>query len=533
MRLKIFGLIVSCLVAAPAQAEWLEASSDHFVVVADDSERDIRDFTEKLERYDAAMSKLFGRSGAKPSPSNRVTIYVVKSDSAVRKLLGTGSSRVAGFYVPRAGGSVAFVPRIESRSNEPDPSMLILMHEYAHHFLISASQFPAPLWMSEGGAEFFASAEYKKDGGMTLGRPANHRGYELYNDMGLTAEKVLTAVENDGKDDAFGAFYGKSWLLYHYLTFSEERRGQMSAYAKALATGRSLREAAVGAFGDLDALEQDLNRYLKQRRMRVIDISGEVLETGPIAVRALTDGEEEMIPVKLRSKRGVDREAALKLVADAREVAERYPGDPAVLAALAEAEFDAGFNDRAIAAADAALAIDPKRVNAYVQKGFAMFDEAEDADDRGAAYSEAVKPFVALNRIENDHPLPLIYFYRSFVERGAKPSELAIQGLSYAAQLAPFDLDLRFNLAMQELRDGNGDMARYNLIPVAYNPHGGSFADNARAYLDRLNAGEKPESIARGMGGIAIPTNAGALISVDPSDGETETGDSGSGSISE
>jgi tetratricopeptide (TPR) repeat protein len=166
----------------------------------------------------------------------------------------------------------------------------------------------------------------------------------------------------------------------------------------------------------------------------------------------------------------------------------------AVLTALAEAEYDAGNDAEAIAAADAALALDPAQVNAYVQKGYALFRRAAAAgeDERTAAYRAAIAPFVALNKIENDHPLPLVYFYRSFAERGAEPPDLAVHGLERAAELAPFDLGLRLNLAAQQIEAGNLDAARSNLVPVAYHPHGGGLAGPARQVIERIDAGGEP-----------------------------------------
>ena len=61
------------------------------------------------------------------------------------------------------------------------------------------------------------------------------------------------------------AFYGKSWLLYHYLTFTPSRAGQLQAYMKAMAAGKTSREAAEASFGDLDQLQKDIARYLKQK----------------------------------------------------------------------------------------------------------------------------------------------------------------------------------------------------------------------------------------------------------------------------
>src|SRR5687768_1437546 len=99
--------LAALLAADAARADWLEASSPHFVVYADDSERDIRRFSEQLERYHDAMTVVTGQTLPPPSPSNRVTVFVVKSEREIQRL--AGSRVIAGFYIPRAGGSVAFV----------------------------------------------------------------------------------------------------------------------------------------------------------------------------------------------------------------------------------------------------------------------------------------------------------------------------------------------------------------------------------------------------------------------------------------
>src|SRR5687767_6073470 len=130
--------LAALLVAGTARAEWLEASSAHFVVYAGDSERDIRKFSEQLERFHEAMEVLTGLEVPAPSPSNRVTVFTVKSQREIERLVG--QRNVGGFYIPRAGGSVAFVPRVEVRNGQPDISMTILLHEYAHHFLLSNSR---------------------------------------------------------------------------------------------------------------------------------------------------------------------------------------------------------------------------------------------------------------------------------------------------------------------------------------------------------------------------------------------------------
>lgn len=475
-----------------ATAEWFEAASAHFVIYADDRERDVEAFAGQLERFHAAVAYVTGVKSPPPSPSNRVTVYVVDSRRDVRNLYGGDNRYVAGFYRPAPGNTRAFVPPVGRGTTELPFSMIVLLHEYTHHFMLTGSRAPMPRWYSEGAAEFFASAGFRADGGVELGLPARHRGPELFLAADVTATDLLDpAAYAARKRKGFDAFYGKSWLLFHYLTFSKERQGQLARYTTRLGQGATSREAAVEVFGDLAVLEKELDSYVRSRSLPFLPLEPSLLEPGPIRLRKLRPGEAEMMPVRIRSQAGVSREQALALLPEARKVAARFPDDPMVLAALAEAEHDAGNNAEAIAAADAALARDPAHVDAFVMKGRALFSLAGQDADPVAAYSRARAPFLALNKLENDHPVPLLYYYYSFVRAGQPATDNAFAGLERAVDFAPFSPDLRMTLATEQIQRGNLAEARRNLEPVAYNPHAGKVGEAAQRVLDRM-AGPEP-----------------------------------------
>ena len=495
--------VLLLLVSATAHAEWMEASSDHFVIYGKTGERNLRRFAEQLERFDAAMSVVTGTPRSKPSRSARVTVYMVGGEHELRALYaqdGRPSRYVAGFYSPRIEGPAAFVPDvIAARGEQLELSMVVLLHEYAHHFNAVNSGFPPPRWLSEGSAEFFASARFDAYGAVQIGRAADHRGPELFEGLDVTATDLLDPEHyqkrrGDGK--RYDAYYGRAWLLFHYLTFEPSRKGQLAAYVKALASGKPLREAAESVFGDLVKLDKEMDTYLRRRSFMALTIKGESLPIGDIAVRPLRPGEAAAMPVVIRSKRGVGSETtAAKILADARAVASRFPDDPAVLAALAEAEHDAGNDDAAVVAADAALALEPGNVNAHIQKGYSLFRKAERSRDE-TAMRAARRAFVALNRIENDHPVPLVYFYRSFGALGVPPTANAVQGLEQAAGLAPYAHEIRMNLAYRYLAEGKLKEARTTLLPVAYNPHGGKTAERLRAVVEQLGQAQPGDASA-------------------------------------
>jgi len=481
------SVVLFLLVSGDALAEWNEASSDHFVIYADESEKEIRKYSERLESFHSAMSVVLPSKDTKPSPSNRVTVYVVRSDRMVRKLYGSGGSDsryMQGFYLPRAGGSLAIIPPIDiSSGGTPSESERVLMHEYAHHFMFENASYLVPRWYGEGFAEFFSTAKFEPDGAVGLGLPAQHRAYDLFEAKDVSIEQLLDSkLYETRKWRSYDSFYGRSWLLFHYLFTDADRRDQIIDYLKRLNRGEAELPAAAAAFGDLQALDKTLDHYVKQRQWTYFKVPAGKLSLGQITVRKLSTGEAEIMPVRIRSKRGVGEKSAPEVVADAREVAAEYPDDPAVQAALAEAEFDAGNDDAAIVAADKALAAAPTNMTALIQKGYALARIARKAKTEDA-WKAARRHFVAVNKIENDNPIPLIYFYLSFVQQDKEPPKTALDGLEWALELAPYDASLRMMVANQEMKEKRFADAVRTISPLAYNPH--LKADNPA--IDLLN----------------------------------------------
>jgi tetratricopeptide (TPR) repeat protein len=496
-RVLMLMLAVAALVAvaAPTHADWVEASSDHFVIYGDQDEAAARRFAERLERFHDAMAYVYKKAQSKPGPSNRVTIFVVSSSAKVRQILGTKDRFLGGIYIPRAGASVALVPTIKGSSY----SERTLFHEYAHHFMIGSLTARAyPRWFTEGFAEFFASVRFEKDGAVLVGTPAIDRGPELAYAREVPIRTLLAFDGGRKEGQSYDSFYGQSWVLFHYLQMAPERAGQLAKYQSQLATGHSALEAAEAALGDLDQLERDMDAYVRRRRLSAMVVPATALDVGVIQVRDLRRGEAVMMPTMIESKAGVDRAEALQLVPEARKVAALYPDDPAVLSALAEAEFDAGNDDAAIAAADRAIAIDPKQINAHIQKGYALAHKVETGVLPKESWKDVRQQFIKANGVENDHPIPLVEFYLTYLKQGIPPTKNSIDGLEWALTLAPFDGSLRWLVAQQMVTDARYEDAVTALGPLAYSPHPGEHTDAARQLLKEVesklgeNDAEKP-----------------------------------------
>lgn len=485
------------LAGAPASAEWLKATSRHFVIYSDSSAESVRTLATRLERVDGALRRLSGAEDTVESAANPVTVYVLDDQSAVARM--TGDSSVAGFYIGRANGAVAFTPRRGGGDYGLDPQ-IVLFHEYAHHYLLGQSHVAFPAWLSEGYAEFVSTARFT-DTHVQVGVPANHRAYGLLDTAKLPIRTLLAPpAKLDGLQTE--QLYGRGWLLTHYLIFAEmtagARRGQLRRYLDAIDAGKPPLDAAAQVFGDLKTLDRELDAYLVKRRMTVANLSVAAPAADAIKVRPLTPGERALIAMRVTSTRGVGTKTAGPLYVRAARAAAPFGTDAVAQGWLAEMAFDAGKLDEADAAAGRALATDPKSVQALLYKGMIALRRAADAKLPAAdpAWAAARAPIVRANRIDTNAAAPLELYYHSFEMAGAPPSKSAIAGLHRAQELAPQDDGLRFASARQSLLDGEVDAAKRTLRPLAFSPHGG--ADNAAARLLKM-----VESGAKGPAALA------------------------------
>jgi Flp pilus assembly protein TadD len=491
-----------------AQASWRQASTDHFVIYSEQKPEQVRMFAERLERFDSAMHLLNKLPDNPVGKANRLTVFIVSDVDAVQKMFGRGASgggfEIAGFYIPRAAGSVAFVPRPSQDEDANDlGGQKVLFHEYAHHFMFRNFPGAYPAWFTEAFAEFYGTTKFERNGTVDVGAPAQHRAYGLFNGAPVPLAKLVAAGGDKMNGTPVEALYGRGWLLFHYLTEEPKRHGQLQDYVNRINRGEGSLAAAQAAFGDLSVLDRELDAY-QSKPIGSWGLAESKLKVGQIELRELRAAENAIMPIWMRSKRGVNDQQAKALVPAARVVASRFPTDAAAQNALAEAEFDAGNFPEAEAAADRAIAADPKSVHALIYKARAQMGAAAAAKDASDAKWRAIRRIIAsANRLDPDDPMPLVLFYESFGEEGRTPTANASEGLATAMALAPQDMELRMMMAHQHLVDGKAAPARAALAPIAFNPHGGKASQSAAAAIAQLDKGDVRgalEALSKGDG---------------------------------
>lgn len=450
---KIVAAFLATAIAFPAHAGFVEARTKHFVIYGDMSEEKAARFAHSVEQIDQMLRQFTNAPKSEPTRTDVVDVYVVPGLSQIQAMVN--SRNVAGFYSGTAQDTHAVVPLSMPPEYGMNPNE-ILIHEYTHHILLNTSNTHYPSWLQEGMAEFFGTARVDNDGNIQLGAPPQSRGYNLANNYQLSVAEMLDSDRTRLEQDAVADKYAKGWLLVHYLMLSGKRNGQLDTYLRELRQGKSSLAAAKIAFGDLGKLDSELKAY-NRGKFTVYKIPGDQFPIGPVSTRKMDDCEDAIMPLRMRSAAGVNEKTAVALIAPARAISAKCPNSPFVQRALAEMEFDAKNNAESLAAADRALAADPKNIMSTIYRGRVFARQKKFADARSQ--------FVKANRADPNYALPMVLYYDSFMLEGVKPPKAAMDGLLRSAVLVPQDPSVRFRVAYAWIRDGQLKDARDLLVP--------------------------------------------------------------------
>ena len=487
MRWFITFLAATAL-ASPVSAAWYVAQSKHFIIYADDTPKHLEEFASQLERFDQAVRYATRLDDPEIGNGNRLTVFVVPTEKDVRSLIGDKTGFFAGFYTGRVAGSLAYVPK---RMDDEDPDQnAIFFHEYTHHLMHQDLQHPYPEWYSEGFAEFFSSPSFDRDGSVWLGRIVRGRAYGLLEGPQFPFESLLAGLQSGMTKEQLDVYYGRSWLLAHYLLLDAKRQGQLSAYVTALSNGSSSVDAAHQVFGDFRQLDRELDAY-KLRPLMKFKVPASAIHLQPISVTPLSAGGTQVVMARGKIKYGTKPPETDALAGQVGAVEARFPGDELVETTLAEAELDADHPQAARDAADRALRTNPQSTEAMIFKGRATADLADAAEGaaRHAMFEQARASLIAANKLDTEDPEPLYEFYRTFLREGVRPTPNAIAALHYASDLAPQDLGVRMNSAIAYLNEGKPKEARATLTVVAYSPHVAEMGELAKRMIAAIDSG--------------------------------------------
>lgn len=474
----LLGAICAAAIAMPAHAEWWEAETAHFVVKSRASEKEAREYALELARFDAALRALQGMEPAEfdQSRANKPTVYRFGRPEDMARIAGASGSGIAGFFIPRAGASVAFAPTRSKREDirsshrtrsdtELDPRS-VLFHEYTHYFMMQNFPGAYPRWYTEGFAEMMATMRIEGDGSYHIGDPPQYRAYQVFQMRDFPLEHMLDAKYQLRGMDAL-QHYATGWLLTHYLSFDEKGRGQLHTYLKAIAGGEDSLTAARRIFGDLDVLESKLHEYKDGPFPGLRMTTGE--NEIEVRMRQLSAVEEEAINAEMLLARGLEGPGeANDVSSDLRGILAGQDQNSHVLELLGSAQIDAKQYADADATAQRILELEPDNSEAWLIRAAAALFRIED----DGSMAEKAREF-ATKAASNDRqdPRPLIVYYMTYVKTGEEAPAIAMTALETAYPHSGMDVGYRLLLARQLLIENRLSDAQIILAPIAFRGH--------------------------------------------------------------
>lgn len=492
MHKILSAILLTFAVAAPARAEWQEARSNHFIIYADEPRDELSRYVERLERFDLAVRTVRKMNDPVLSDANRVRIFVLPNEAYIERLCGCRN--VVGFYLTRASGSVAFVPRKAGLTNDQYDmdADSVFFHEYSHHLQMQGADVGLPGWAREGFAEFFARTQLRDDGSIVIGVMPAYRGYSLMDNNSLSIRDMLSGKTTFDSYAEYEGVYSRGWALTHFLAFDPARRGQFDRYIESIQKGVPPLTAAEQAFGDLDALTAQLGSYVRRPKLPSLVLTGIKVDPASISIRELSAAEADILPTYIRAESKL-KSAERDVASDADKTAKKYPLDSFVQTVLAEAEINAHDYAEADAASTRALGENPRNFEAVVKKGEAQMELAHS----GHGDWHAVRSwFLEANKIDPEAPEPLAMFYKTYLYANERPTKNAIDALLYAQVLAPQDDSVRLMAVRQLLSDHDIGKAKQIFAPFAYSPHSKNvWRANSERALAAMEQGHADEAM--------------------------------------
>lgn len=470
----VIALTAILMMSSRAEAAWVRAETDKFIVVGDVGERSIRAFATKLDTYDRLL-RMFHPTTAKRTPATKVQVVLLKNPSDLRRILPGLPPRAAGVY--RASNEGVFALALYGA----DYGDWVLFHEYAHHFMLENFPVAYPAWFVEGWAEYFGATQI--DGSTIKVGVANQgRVYSILSRPWIPLEDLLSKSTDEIRKEQRTEYYAQAWLLTHYMRSDNARAQQLSKAIDDIADGKEPIKAFEAATGvSLAETTKALKAY---DRIRIITLKTQDMAPPAMTVTSLPESAEDLFIPNLRLILASTGRVDAPLLADVRAKAARYPGDMFAEMALARAEFVMGDVAAGEAIMARRLAANPEDKETLLLAGTGrVMAGIRDEPNRAARYREA-RPLLAKAYQKDERDFRALYAYawsRSY--EPSFPTDNDVNVLLKARDLAPSVTELSYRAGMALMKRERRNEAGVLLRRIINDPHGGRAAEQARRAL--------------------------------------------------
>ena len=292
-------LLMGTPVATAKKPEvWLEVTSPHFRVVSNGNEKEARKVADQFERIRSAFKKAL--PDLRVDPNAPIIVLAAKDEKSFANLEPSswqqkGQLQRTGLFL-RGPEKNYVLLRMNAEGENP---YQVVYHEYTH-LLVNEGVQVLPLWLDEGLAEFYGNTEIEsKD--VLLGRPsADH--ILLLRENKLLPLSTLFAVDHSSpyynEEHKGSIFYAESWALTHYLLLSAPQEGKnpLLDFFKLLGQNVGAESAATQSFGDLNQLQDNLDKYIHESSYKYVVLKGSTeVDEANFKVRELSPSESEAV----------------------------------------------------------------------------------------------------------------------------------------------------------------------------------------------------------------------------------------------
>jgi tetratricopeptide (TPR) repeat protein len=524
VRLLLIGLTFA-LWPGQAWAKWTRVTSAHFTFVGDAPEGMIRRVAERLEQFRESLLRVLpGLAAQSPVPTVVVVFSNERSLAPARPLFQGRPVDVAGYFQP--GEDLNYMA---INADFLDVALPATYHEFSH-FLLSNGYGQAPVWVSEGLAEFYQVMEPQNGGkSVLLGRPPGEH-VALLKASTLMSIRELTQIDHNSPDynegSRRGVFYAQSWALVHYLTVGNPARApQFRDYLARIRSGTPSAEAFSGAFGtDAALLDRELFEYVRRFLFPGLRADFDEKLPDPEVSRgvAITDVEADVYLGDLQARINRVDDGRARLTA----VRKNNPKAARAVAALGLIDLRARRTPEAVAQLEQASSLAPDDAFIALALGRALVDRLQ--NESGTAREATVtKARVAVAQAVARDPdsgfgLSLLGYLE--LQTGGDPAR-AVTALERAVQLAPSRESWRMLLAQALASAALYDRARAALGPLMARGSTPAVREAARRLLTDVaarqtagdtTAGTEALLIAPPLPAASAPERPGPIVEAGP-----------------
>lgn len=524
------ALLVFAFAAGPVRAQWLRAETDHFIIYGDTSERALRAYGEKVERFDFLLRTYYPITVDHEIPKLEIYLADGRRDMLLAEP-GIDAS-VGGFYSPNSSRIHAVVDTASRMGDH------VMFHEYGHHFMFQMAGAAYPSWFVEGFAEYYATADVRPDR-IQFGRHSEGRMLmfvqQPVNSWAPMADVLKWRISDSGRYRA-GDYYAQAWGLTHYMMSTPERTRMLGQYLAAVSRGEDSVAAMQAATGRTpEQLQNDMRLYLAGSiqyhtpqieiptpRVEITRLSrpeSELawldlrLDREPVKVEPIEprDGETDRARAAREQAMRENAEFRAELIRDALAAGERHRDSRIGLLVKARAHRLEGRSQAGFEVLEPVLTADESDPVTLRLAAELLLDMAKTEADPVQATGHRREAVAYLARALDADPLDFrIYraLNESRVGERTYPSDNDISTLEVGTKLAPQSFDMRMRLGRAYMARGLNAEAMEIVLPVANNPHGGSWARRAKALI---------ASAQTAMGQTADPVEEAPAEDAEPS----------------